>query len=428
MQVFYSQAGCSVPNLIENVLFPPSSKFQNRRVAVTGVGITTALGQGWGANLEGFREGRTAFREVSLFDVSKNRARAAAEITSLHVPATRLSGRSVGRLDRAGKMLLAAAAEAWHQSGWNGTEFLPVVFGTTGGGMSQGEQYYQKAIGEKADRLQKRRVVNYQAQRQGHDLGAAFGFTGPQTIIANACASGANAVGHAFDLVRSGQHERVLAAGYDAISQMIFCGFDSLQALSTTNCRPFDKSRDGLALGEGAGVLCLEPLEDARKRGAEILGEITGYASTIDLHHLTQPHPKGDAAYIAMERACAMAKLKPGEIDYINAHGTATPLNDASELLAINRLGGNEAGQLQVSSTKASVGHLLGGAGAVEAVICLMTLREGFLPPMLATQEPDPGCLFKLVTEPVEKKVRNVLSNSFGFGGANASLAFRRFE
>ena len=256
----------------------------------------------------------------------------------------------------------------------------------------------------------------------------ALRFQGPITILSNACASGSNAIGHAWELLRRGRTSRVLAGGYDALSQLVFAGFDSLQALSPTTCRPFDARRDGLALGEGAGLLSLETLESAGQRNAVILGELLGYGTSFDSHHLTQPQPQGDAALAAMSLACETARVLPEDIDYINAHGTGTPLNDSAEALAIGRWAGARAASLPVSSTKAGIGHLLGGAGAVEAVISLMTLREQWLPPETAFETPDPACRFPVVSQPRDAKVRVVLSNSFGFGGVNATLILRRWE
>jgi 3-oxoacyl-[acyl-carrier-protein] synthase II len=197
----------------------------------------------------------------------------------------------------------------------------------------------------------------------------------------------------------------VLTGGYDAISELVFSGFDSLQALSPTTCRPFDAHRDGLALGEGAGIFTLETLDHAKARGAEILGEIVGYGAATDAHHLTQPHPQGDAALASMRGACEAAQVAPENIGYINAHGTGTPLNDSAEAAAINRWAGQRAATLPVSSTKSSVGHLLGGAGAVEAVICLMALREQFLPPTSTLETKDPACTFPVVSRPTEARL-----------------------
>jgi len=411
------------------MLFPPKPSPAPQRVVVTGAGIVTALGIGWRVNAAGFRQGRRAFRPVTLFDVSRQRAKVAGEVDlPAALPPTRLSARTARRLNRASRQLLWATAEAWQQAGWEPGEDLPQVLGTTSCGMECGESYYRQALASPASqRGQPTRALCYQGQRQALDVAEAFGFRGPITLIANACASGSNAIGHAWELVRAGRAERVLTGGYDALSQLVFAGFDSLQALSPTTCRPFDAHRDGLALGEGAAVLTLESLAYARRRGAEILGEIIGYGAATDCHHLTQPHPEGDAALRSMQETCARAGLSPEAVGYVNAHGTGTLLNDAAEARAINRWAGAHAAHLPVSSTKGSVGHLLGAAGAVEAVVALMVLREGWLPPQPLVETVDPACAFPLVREPREAKVEVVLSNSFGFGGANATLLLRRW-
>jgi 3-oxoacyl-[acyl-carrier-protein] synthase II len=413
------------------VLFPSSQRPGSPcRVVITGAGIVTSLGLGWAANAQGFRSGRVALKPVTLFDVSRQRVKTAGEVAlPAGLPLKRLSRKQANRLDRATMLLLLAAEEAWRQSGWSPSHNLPLVLGTTSGGMGLGEAYYRQTLRTPhGQRHQPTRVINYQAQSQALTLADAFDFSGPITIIANACASGANAIGHAWELLRSGASERVLAGGFDALSQMVFAGFDSLQALSTTQCRPFDAHRDGLALGEGAAVLTLETLDHARQRNAEILGEIVGYGAALDIHHLTQPHPQGDAALASMTAATKIAGLSPEAIHYINAHGTGTPMNDGAEANAIRRWAGQRVSTLPVSSTKSSIGHLLGAAGAVETVICLMTLREQWLPPTSTLQEPDPVCLFPVVREPTDAKVEHVLTNSFGFGGANASLILRRWS
>jgi 3-oxoacyl-[acyl-carrier-protein] synthase II len=412
------------------VLFPPRQHPDPPpRVVITGAGIVTALGLGYDANAAGFRAGRVAFRPVSLFDVSRQRTKTAAEVDlPADLPDTCLSARHVKRLDRAARLLLLAAHEAWHQAAWLPGDALPIVLGTTGGGMALGQEYFCQAV-HTPHRLRRQptRVRHYQAQQQGLDLAAAFDCHGPVTIIANACASGANAVGHAWDLLRRGHAARALAGGYDALCQLVFAGFDSLQALSPTQCRPFDAQRDGLGLGEGAAVLALETLDHARRRGATILGEIVGYGAATDAHHLTQPHPQGEAALASMTAACASAGLTPGQIDYVNAHGTGTPLNDSAEAAAIARWAGPRAATLPVSSTKSSIGHLLGAAGAVEAVVCLMALRGQWLPPTSTLRAPDPACVFPVVRQPTEARLESALTNSFGFGGANATLILRRW-
>jgi 3-oxoacyl-[acyl-carrier-protein] synthase II len=412
------------------MLFPsPAAPTTLPRVVITGAGIVTALGVGWKQNAEGFRAGRTAFRPVSLFDVSRQRVKVAAEVNlPVALPLTRLTKNQAARLDRASTMLLLATREAWQQSGREAADEVQLVLGTTAGGMSLGEDYFRQAVQTpRRHRRQATRAFHYQAQVQGRNVADAFGFSGPITIISNACASGSNAIGHAWELLLGGRAECVLAGGYDALSQMVFSGFDSLQALSPTVCRPFDVQRDGLALGEGAAILTLETLDTARRRGAAILGELIGYGTTIDLHHLTQPHPQGNAALAAMTLACASARVTPSDIGYVNAHGTGTALNDGAEAVAIQRWAGERAANLPMSSTKAGIGHLLGGAGAVEAVVCLMALRGQWLPPETAFETPDPVCTFPIVHEPQDAHVDVVLSNSFGFGGVNATLIFRRW-
>lgn len=306
-------------------------------------------------------------------------------------------------------------------------EPIPLCLGTSAGAMAVGEAYYQaktRRPGRRHGLAEK--IVAYQPHTQARILMDAMGFQGPITIIANACASGANAIGQAFRLVKMGRARRAVAGGYDALAHMVFAGFDSLQALSTTAPRPFDAHRDGLAIGEGAAIVMLERLDDALSRGADIIAEVCGYGASTDLHHLTQPHPQGDAALLSMSRACEEAAVTPAQVQYINSHGTGTPLNDVAEGMAIQRWAGADAAKVMVSSTKGSIGHLLGGAGAVEAVICLMALRDGFVPPNVPLQTADSVCTFDFVTAPRNARLDCVLTNSFGFGGANATLVMRR--
>lgn len=414
------------------MLFPAprsSSAAQAQRVVVTGAGIVTALGAGWKTNAEGFRSGRAAFRPVTLFNVSPQRCKIAAEFDlPEELPPNRLSRADLRRLQRAARLLLLAGHEAWAQCGWTREEPLPLVLGTTSGEMGLGQDYLIQALRTpRSFKRQPGRVTHYLVQQQGINLANALGLHGEITNISNACASGANAIGHAWEMVRTGRAQKVLTGGYDALCHLTFVGFDSLQLLAPTPCRPFDAGRDGLTLGEGAAVLAVENLASAQRRGAEILGEIIGYGATTDTHHLTQPQPEGLAALAAMRAACASAGVTPEQIDYVNAHGTATPQNDAAEAAAIQAWAGARAGTLPVSSTKADVGHLLGAAGAVEAIACLMALRGQWLPPETSLEAPDPMCRFRIVRKPRDAKLKIALSNSFGFGGANASLIFRRW-
>jgi len=244
-------------------------------------------------------------------------------------------------------------------------------------------------------------------------------------VIANACASGTNAIGHAFECVRSGRYQRVLAGGYDAISELVFTGFDSLQASTPEKCRPFDRHRTGMVLGEGAAVLALENLASAQQRGAPVLAEIIGYGISTDNFHITQPDPTGIGAQQAMQQSLESACVSAKEVDYINAHGTATLFNDAAEGKAISSLFNG----VPVSSTKGMMGHSLGAAGAIEAVICLLALQHQFLPPNINFGALDDHLDLNIVANKARPAVlRTALSNSFGFGGTNASILMRTFE
>lgn len=397
-----------------------------RTVVVSGLGIVSPMGRDLAENTAGFRAGRTAFSPITLFDVSRQRVGTAGQVDLPEaVPDTGITRKAWSRMDRGTRLAWLAAREAMAAAGLSGGE-MPLIVGTSAAAMPIGEDYFKQALATTAGRsTQLHRVEFYQSQRQMTDIARQLGVHGPLRIISNACASGANAIGHAFHLVRSGRADRVLAGGYDALCQMVFCGFDALQALSPSGIpRPFDAARDGLALGEGAGFVVVETAESAKARGATVIAEILGYGAATDVHHLTQPHPEGDAALVSMQAACAMAGISPEQIDYINSHGTGTPLNDIAEGNAIRRWAGGAVGGIKVSSTKSATGHLLGGAGAVESVISLIALGNQFLPASLNVREADAVCTFDLVREPREASIARVLTNSFGFGGANATLIF----
>lgn len=395
-------------------------------MVITGAGIVSPMGMDWADNLAGFRAGCSAFSPITLFDVSRQRVGTAGQVDlPASTPDFGISSRNWQRMDRGTRLAVFAAHEALADAGLSGGE-MPIIVGTSAAAMPIGEDYYKKACDVCTPRhAQLARVETYQAQRQMTDMARALRVHGPLRIVSNACASGANAIGHAFHLVRSGRAERVLAGGYDALCQLVFAGFDALQALSPSGIpRPFDATRDGLALGEGAAFVIVESAASAKSRGAKIIAQILGYGAATDVHHLTQPHPMGDAALKTMQAACTMAGLAPEQIGYINSHGTGTPLNDIAEGNAIQRWAGEAVANIRVSSTKSAIGHLLGGAGAVESVICLMTLTDQFLPASLNVRKPDAVCTFDLVREPRDAELEYVLTNSFGFGGANASLIF----
>ena len=390
------------------------------------MGIVSPMGMNFAENSAGFRAGRAAFSPVTLFDVSRQRVGSAGQV-DLPERLDGLSKNAASRMDRGTRLAWLAAREALAHAGLNGGR-MPMMVGTSAAAMPIGEDYYRAAhVSETSRRSQLHRVETYQVQRQMSDMARLLHVDGRIRIVSNACASGANAIGQAFHLVRSGRAERVLAGGYDALCQLVFAGFDTLQALSPSGIpRPFDAARDGLALGEGAGFVVVESMQAAKNRAARVIAEITGYGAATDVHHLTQPHPDGDAALITMRAACSMAGISPEQMDYINSHGTGTPLNDVAEGNAIRRWAGDSVSKIKVSSTKSAIGHLLGGAGAVESVICLMALEGQWLPASLHVREADPVCEFDLIREPREAVVQRALTNSFGFGGANATLIFEK--
>ncbi|MDP4995289.1 MAG: beta-ketoacyl-[acyl-carrier-protein] synthase family protein [Akkermansiaceae bacterium] len=398
------------------------------RVFITGMGMISPMGNDEAAHISALRAGTTHFREIDFFDVSRQRVKTAGVADLSERPeAPGLTDREASRMDRGGRLLLHATAQAISTAGIEIPAETPFVIGTSAGAMPIGEEYYKAATAvPHGVRGQFAKVESYQPQRQCGMVQKALGFRGQTQIISNACASGANAIGHAFHLIRSGRKQVALAGGYDALCQLVFAGFDSLQALAESGIpRPFDANRDGLALGEGAAMFVLESEESMKARGAVPIVEICGYGMATDLHHLTQPHPEGTAAVRSMTAATVQAGMQPKEVNYINSHGTGTPLNDVAEANAITAWAGDDAKNISVSSTKSAMGHLLGGAGAIESAICLMALKHGVLPASLNIREVDPAVKFDLVREPREVEFDVALTNSFGFGGSNATLIFR---
>ncbi len=402
---------------------------QRQRLLITGAGIITPLGSDWRTNEEAFAADRTAFRPVEMFDVSARIAKTAAfvDLPQEQIYHT-LSARHEARVDRGSKMLLLALREATARAGLKDlSQVDAMVIGTSAGAMMLGETYcrqIRQSPGRQPGQLSL--VEHYQPQRQMTTLAHEVGWHGPVLLVSNACASGANAIGMAMEMIQSGRAKRVIAGGYDAVSELVFAGFDSLRALAPSGIpRPFDAHRDGLALGEGAGVVVVESEEAAAERGATAIAEVAGYSTATDLHHLTQPDPAGNAAIRTMTEACRMAGVVPREIDYLNSHGTGTPFNDVAEGSAIQAWAGEDVAKISMSSTKSAMGHLLGGAGAVEAVICLMTMQGQWMPGSLNIRELDPVATFDVVRSFRRGRVNTTLTNSFGFGGTNASLVFR---
>ena len=404
---------------------PSSSngKKVSARVAVVAAGVVSPLGFVLAETLESLRRARDCVSPVTRFSVTQCRCKTAGQVPDDRLLAGRDEGLRGQRLHRASHMMIQALKEVLTQE----PQFEPqlTVIGTTSGGMSYGERYYRSLRQAEELRHAPTWIANYPAQKPVLDAQEAFGICAPCQVIANACASGTNAIGHAFECVRSGRYQRVLAGGYDAISEMVFVGFDSLQASTPEKCRPFDRHRTGMVLGEGAAILALENLDSAQQRGVPVLAEIVGYGISTDNFHITQPNPSGVGPRQAMERALQSAQVSVNEVDYINAHGTATVFNDAAEGKAISELFNG----VPVSSTKSMMGHSLGAAGAVEAVFCLLALQYQFLPSNINFSASDDDLDLNIVANETRPAVlRTVLSNSFGFGGTNASILMGKFQ
>jgi 3-oxoacyl-[acyl-carrier-protein] synthase II len=406
----------------------PESAVANRRittarVAVVAAGVVSPLGFGLRETLDSLQEARDCVTRITRFSVAECRCKTAGQVSDERLLSNRSKARRAQRLHRASHMMISALGEALAQS----PQFKPelTIVGTTSGGMSYGEDYLRALNGHDSLRHSPTWIANYPAQKPVLDAQETFGISAPCQVIANACASGTNAIGHAFECVRSGRYERILTGGYDALSELVFVGFDSLQASTPEKCRPFDRDRTGMVLGEGAAILALENLDAARSRGARVLAEVTGYGMSTDNFHITQPDPSGIGPRRAMERALQSAQISADAIDYINAHGTATPFNDAAEGKAISEL----FGRVPVSSTKSMMGHSLGAAGAVEVIVCLLALQHQFLPGNINFRAPDENIDLNVIANKARPAaLRTVLSNSFGFGGTNASIAIRKFE
>lgn len=394
----------------------------SHRVAVTAAGCVSALGVGVPSNFSGLRENRSGVRAVDRFDVSNCRSKTAGAVDDVALADAAWSAGLPRSRGRASRLFTSALAEAL--AARPGFEPELAIIGTTSGGMPLGEAFYRAVTrrGKSFDSA-RRRLREYLPQQPVVDALQACGIGAPVRIFSNACASGTNAVGHAFRLVRSGAARRMVCGGYDVLCELVFAGFDALQASTPDVCRPFDEARNGLVLGEGAAVLFLERFDDAVASGLPILAELTGYGSATDNYHLTQPNPDGSGPRIAMERALADAGCVSSDVDYVNAHGTATPFNDACEALAIAAVCPGAA----VSSTKAQIGHTLGAAGAIEAVFSVLALQGEFLPANLNFERADKGVGLDIVGNMQRQmRARRVVSNSLGFGGANASLVIER--
>jgi 3-oxoacyl-[acyl-carrier-protein] synthase II len=395
------------------------------RVVVTGLGTVNPLGHSTPEFAAALRAGVGAIAPLTLFDPSGYRSQIAAEVRDVSPPAW-LPSPLRRRLSRSDVFAVHAAREALVDAGLEpdaAPRRFGIVLGGTTGGMLAAEECLHARIDGRITRYRAGALVGSPISASADVLAAAFGLDGPRLTLSTACSSSATALGVAADWIRLGRADVVIAGGTESLCRMIFAGFNALRALSSEPCRPFDRRRNGLSLGEGAALVVLESDERAARRGARVQAELRSYGNSADAHHLTAPHPEGTGAILAMRRALAHGGVAAEDIDYINAHGTGTPLNDAIETAAIKTVFGPAARRLAVSSTKAAVGHMLGAAGAIEALATIIALRDGFVPPTVNLDEPDPACDLDYVPRSSRPAaLRWALSNSYGFGGNNTSL------
>ncbi len=417
-----------------------------RRVVITGVGLVTPLGCGNELNWRRLIASESGIAPITAFDVSDIPSKIAGSVPrqgeGAFIPETFFSSKDQRRMDAFIQFAMGAAELAVADAGWRPTdeesrERTGVMIGSGIGGLPEIEK---SAIIVESRNVRKLSPFFIPASlinlASGH-VAIRYGFKGPNHAVVTACASGAHAIGDAARLIMWEDADVMIAGGAEsALCRLGVAGFAQARALSTSfndtptkASRPWDKDRDGFVIGEGAGVLVLEELEHAKKRGAQIYAEIVGYGMSGDAHHITAPAEDGNGGYRAMQAALKRAGLNPSDIDYVNAHGTSTPLGDEIELGAVKRLFGDAAYKIAMSSTKSAIGHLLGAAGAVEAIYSVLAIRHGIIPPTLNLDNPSAGCDINLVPHTAQqRKVKRALSNSFGFGGTNASLIFSALD
>ncbi|MDR9794760.1 beta-ketoacyl-ACP synthase II [Aeribacillus pallidus] len=411
---------------------------EKRRVVVTGIGAVTPIGLDAKTSWENALKGVSGIGELTRVDKDIFPVKVSAEINDFK-PEDFMDRKEARKMDRFTQFALAASLIALEDSGLKinneNRERVGVWIGSGIGGMETYEQQFETFLEKGPRRVSPFFVPMMIPDMAAGQVSIAIGAKGPNSCTVTACATGSNSIGDAFKVIQRGDADVMITGGTEApLTKMAFAGFSAAKALSTnpdpkTASRPFDKNRDGFVMGEGAGILVLEELEHALKRGANIYAEIVGYGSTGDAYHITQPAPGGEGGARAMKMAIQDAGLKPEDIDYINAHGTSTEYNDKFETSAIKEVFGSHAYQLTVSSTKSMTGHLLGAAGGVEAIFTILAVKENIIPPTINYETPDPDCdLDYAVNQAKQKTVRAALSNSLGFGGHNATLVFKKFE
>lgn len=409
-----------------------------KRVVITGMGALTSLGPDTAAFWQSIKAGRHGISRIEGFDTTGYEATLAAEIKNFDPTAYGIEKKEARRMDKFCQYAMASAGMAIQDCG---TEFskddpfrIGVIVSSGIGGMQTNTDEHQKLFEKGPKRISPFYVPMIIANMASGMISMRYGFKGSSTCIVTACATSADSLGAAFRSIKHGYHDVMIAGGAEAaIIPISIAGFHNMMALSTSTdpdraSIPFDKERDGFVMGDGAGVLVLEELEHARARGAKIYAEITGYGSTNDAYHITSPDPDGEGAAQAMRLAMQESGLTPEDIGYINAHGTSTPLNDKFETAAIKKALGEHAYKTPISSTKSMTGHLLGGAGAVEAIVCALALHDGVIPPTAGYRVKDEECDLDYVTEDARKAdIKAALSNSLGFGGHNATLCLKRY-
>ncbi len=411
----------------------------DNRVVVTGIGILCPLGLDIFATWEELIAGKSGIDYITLFDPESFDTKFAGEVKGFE-PTDYINRKDARRMDRFAQLAVAASLQAVEKAELQinsmNQDNIGVIVGSGIGGLTtlfeQIGVLLEKGPGRVSPFLAPMMISDMAAAQ----VSIALGVKGPNLCTTSACSSGSDAIGSAYELIKHGDTQAMIAGGSEAIINPVgIAAFNALKAISTRNSepklasRPFDTERDGFVISEGACLLVLENLAHAQKRGANILAEILTYGASADAYHITQPDEDGEGAARAMQTALNKAGLKTTEVDYINAHGTATPLNDKVETMAIKTVFGNNAYHIPISSTKSMMGHLIGGAGAVEAAICIMVIQHGLIPPTINLTHPDPECDLDYVPNVARQaKVTTALSNSFGFGGHNSVLVFRRYS
>ena len=413
----------------------------DRRVVVTGLGLVTAVGNDVEETWSALLEGRSGAAPLTRFDASDHDVRFACEVKGFD-PSAYLDRKEVKRSDRFVQFALATADQAVEASDLEeALEELPdhrtgVIVGSGIGGLETMEEQHSRLVERGPGRVSPFFIPMFIADMAAGQISMRYGVRGPNYATVSACASSAHAVGLAYRSIRTGEADVMITGGAEAtVTPLCIAGFSSMKALSTRNdspgtaSRPFDADRDGFVLGEGAGMMVIESLEHARARGAPVVAEVLGFGQSADAHHMTAPPPQGEGAQIAMRMALEDGGTAPEDVHYVNAHGTSTPANDATETAAIRAVFGAHADELLVGSTKSMTGHTLGAAGGVETAVTALVCQRGVVPPTINYETPDPACDLDYVTDgPVEREVGAAATNSFGFGGHNVCLILGRWE